>query len=38
MDPPPNPNEEEAESVKPGYQGLSASDPAEPNEALLRIS
>ena len=49
MDRPPNPIEEAAESVNPGDQGLSASDPskyvrsesqvpAEPNEALLRIS
>ena len=49
MDRPLNPTEEAAESVKPGDQGLPASDPsepvrseshvpAEPNEALLRIS
>ena len=49
MDRPVNPAEEEAESVNPGDQGISASDPsesvrsesqvpAEPNEALLRIS
>ena len=49
MDRPPNPVEEAAESVNPGDQGLIASDrsesvrseshaPAEPNEALLRIS
>ena len=49
MDRPPNPVEEVAESVNPGDQGLPASDrsesvrseshaPAEPNEALLRIS
>ena len=49
MDCPPNPTEEVAESVNPGDQGLSASDPSkyvrsesqvptEPNEALLRIS
>ena len=49
MDRPPNPAEEAAESVNPGDQGLPISDPsesviseshapAEPNEALLRIS
>ena len=49
MDRPPNLAEEAAESVNPGDQGLPASDrsesvrseshaPAEPNEALLRIS
>ena len=49
MDCPLNPTEEAAESVKPGDQGLPTSDPsepvrseshapAEPNEALLRIS
>ena len=49
MDSPPNPVEEAAESVNPGDQGLPAPDrsesvrseshgPAEPNEALLRIS
>ena len=49
MDRPPNPVEEADESVNPGDQGLPASDrfefvrseshaPAEPNEALLRIS
>ena len=49
MDRPPNPTEEAVESVNPGDQGLSALDPseyvrsesqvpAEPNEALLRIS
>ena len=49
MDRPPNPTEEAAESINPGYQGLSASDPSksiksesnapiEPTEALLRIS
>ena len=49
MDHPPNPTEEAAESVNLGDQGLPASDPsksvrsesnapAEPNEALLRIS
>ena len=49
MDRPPNPVEEASESVNPGDQGLPASDrsesvrseshaPAEPNEALLRIS
>ena len=49
MDRPPNPTEEAAESVIPGDQGLPALDPsesvrseshapAEPNEALLRIS
>ena len=49
MDHPPNPAEEEAESVNPRDQGLPASNPsksirseshalAEPNEALLRIS
>ena len=49
MDCPLNPVEEAAESVNPGDQGLPASDPseyvrseshapAEPNEALLRIS
>ena len=49
MDHPPNPTEEAAESVNPRYQGLLALDPseyvrseshapAEPNEALLRIS
>ena len=49
MDRPPNSAEEAAESVNPGDQGLPASDPfeyvrseshipAEPNEALLRIS
>ena len=49
MDHPPNPAEEVAESVNPGDQGISASDPSEsvrsesqvsvePNEALLRIS
>ena len=49
MDRSPNPVEEVAESVNPGDQGLLASDrseyvrseshaPAEPNEALLRIS
>ena len=49
MDRPPNPVEEAAENVNPGDQGLPASDPseyvrseshvpAEPNEALLRIS
>ena len=49
MDCPPNPTEEVAESVKPGGQGLAASNPsesvrsesqmpAEPNEELLRIS
>ena len=49
MDHPPNPAKEATESVNPGDQGLAASDPsefvkseshapAEPNEALLRIS
>ena len=49
MDRPPNPAEEAAESVNSGDQGLPAMDlsesvrseshaPAEPNEALLRIS
>ena len=49
MDRPPNPTEEALESVNIGDQGLPASDPsesfrseshapAEPNEALLRIS
>ena len=49
MDRPPNLAEETAESVNPGDQGLPTSDPsesvrsefhapAEPNEALLRIS
>ena len=49
MDRPPNPAEEVAESVNQGDQGLLASNPsesvrseshapAEPNEALLRIS
>ena len=49
MDCPPNLVEEAAESVNPGNQGLPTSDPsefviseshapAEPNEALLRIS
>ena len=49
MDRPLNPTEEATENVKLGDQGLSASDPseyvrsesqvpAEPNEALLRIS
>ena len=49
MDRPPNSAEEVAESVNPGDQGLPAPDPfeyirseshapAEPNEALLRIS
>ena len=49
MDRHPNPSEEAVESVNPGDQGLSASDPfesvksesqvmAKPNEALLRIS
>ena len=49
MDRPPNLAEEATESVNPGDQGLPASDPsesirseshapAEPNEALLRIS
>ena len=49
MDRPPNPAEEAIESVNPGDQGLPVSDPsesviseihtpAEPNEALLRIS
>ena len=49
MDRLPNPAEEVAESVNPGDQGISASDPSEsirsesqvlvePNEALLRIS
>ena len=49
MDHPPNLTEEAVESVKPGDQGLPALDPseyvrseshapAEPNEALLRIS
>ena len=49
MDRPPNPTKEAAESVNPGDQGLPASNPsesvkskshtpAEPNEALLRIS
>ena len=49
MDRPPNLIEEAAESVNPGDQGLSASDPSEyvrsesqvptePNEVLLRIS
>ena len=49
MDRPPNPVEEAAESVNPRDQGLPASDPsnfvrskshapAEPNEALLKIS
>ena len=49
MDRPPNLAEEAAESVNPGDQGLPATDssefvrseshaPAEPNEALLRIS
>ena len=49
MDHPPNPSEEAAESVNPGDQGLSPSDPCksfksesnaptEPTEALLRIS
>ena len=49
MDRPPNPVDEAAESVNPGDQGLPASDPsesvrseshapAEPNEALLRVS
>ena len=47
MDRPANPTEEAAESVNPGYKGISASDPSEyvrsesqvliePNEALLR--
>ena len=49
MDRPPNLTKEAAESVNPGEQGISASDPSEsvrsesqiptePNEALLRIS
>ena len=49
LDHPPNPTKEAVESVNPGYQGLSASDPyesvksesqvlAKPNEALPRIS
>ena len=49
MDRPPNPAEEAVESVNPGDQGLSASNPSksfksesnapdEPTEALLRIS
>ena len=49
MESPPNPAEEPVERVNPGDQGLPASDPsesirseshapAEPNEALLRIS
>ena len=49
MDRPPNLTEEAAESVNPGEQGISVSDPSEsvksenqvptePNEALLRIS
>ena len=49
MDRLPNPTEEVTESVNPGDQGISASDPSEsirsdsqvlvePNEALLRIS
>ena len=49
MDRPSNSTKEAAESVNPGDQGLPASDPsesvkseshapAEPNEALLRIS
>ena len=49
MDRPPNPGEEAVESVNLGDQGLPTSDPseyvrseshtpAEPNEALLRIS
>ena len=49
MDRLPNPAEEVSESVNPGDQGISASDPSEsirsesqvlvePNEALLRIS
>ena len=49
MDHPPNLMEEAVESVNPGEQGISASDPSEsvrsesqvpiePNEALLRIS
>ena len=49
MDRPPNPAEEATESVNPRDQGLPALDPsesvrseshapAEPNEALLRIS
>ena len=49
MDRSPNPAEEAVESVNPGEQGLPTSDPskfvrsesqvpAEPNEALLRIS
>ena len=49
MDHPPNLAEEAVESVNPGVQAISASDPseyvksenqvpAEPNEALLRIS
>ena len=49
MDRPPNSAEKAAESVNPGDQGLPTSDPsesvrseshapAEPNEALLRIS
>ena len=49
MDRPPNPAADAVESVNPGDQGLLASDPsesikseshvpAEPNEALLRIS
>ena len=49
MDRPPNPAEEEADSVNPRDQGLSVSDPSEsfksksnasvePTEALLRIS
>ena len=49
MDHPPNPAEEEAESVNQGDQGIFTSDPsesfksdsnapAEPKEALLRIS
>ena len=49
MDHPPNPAEEVAESVNPGDQGLSASNPSEsfksesnapvePIDALLRIS
>ena len=49
MDRPPSPVEEAAKSVNPGDQGLPAPDrsesvrseshgPAEPNEALLRIS
>ena len=49
MERPPNPAEEAVDSVKPGDQGLPASDPfesvrseshapVEPNETLLRIS